>query len=368
MQTVVRKSRQQWGRQLRGLAILMAVYIHLTAPTLYQWQSVSSMTWWSANIFNGFSRVGVPLFVMLSGAFILPKREPLVYFFTRRVRRVVLPWLFWLCVLFVYEQHVSLLSGFESFDGMQTFILSSHFRSTVVSIAWTGFWFMPRILSLYCVTPLLWPIVQAATQKQLLFWIGAWVAIATMWPFSWSMPLCLAYLGYYLAGYSLTREDFPKQKVVPAQVGALALATSIIITLATGANSQQQAQFSEHWYSYTSIFVIAASISFFYWFQHFFGKKPAEKQDSNLPQTFVGTFFSEAGDAAFGLYFTHILLLKATQYPEKITSFAPEFYWLVVGLSGIAIVFVGSQLAKIWKRVKERGLRSKVIIASSRAV
>ena len=49
---------------------------------------------------NSLCRTAVPLFVMLSGFFLLPVRERTRDFFARRFVRVVVPFLVWCCLLY----------------------------------------------------------------------------------------------------------------------------------------------------------------------------------------------------------------------------------------------------------------------------
>lgn len=57
---------------LRGFAALFVVLLHVTAGSLCADKAVDS-EWIAANVLNGLTRWTVPVFVMLSGAFMLKK-------------------------------------------------------------------------------------------------------------------------------------------------------------------------------------------------------------------------------------------------------------------------------------------------------
>lgn len=51
---------------------------------------------------NSLSRICVPLFVMISGYFVLPMKTDTPTFFRHRFSRVLFPWLFWCVAYAVY--------------------------------------------------------------------------------------------------------------------------------------------------------------------------------------------------------------------------------------------------------------------------
>ncbi len=74
-----------WADTMRALAILMVVIIHSSAPVLYNWNEVLASnipipSWNFANILNSISRISIPIFVMLSGTFLLRSPENLQTF------------------------------------------------------------------------------------------------------------------------------------------------------------------------------------------------------------------------------------------------------------------------------------------------
>lgn len=69
------QSKINWIDNLRGIACLMVVMIHTTTWYVTNAHSISPVNWDVANILNSASRVGVPLFFMISGFLFFGERS-----------------------------------------------------------------------------------------------------------------------------------------------------------------------------------------------------------------------------------------------------------------------------------------------------
>lgn len=83
---------------LRVIAIIFVVTIHVTDDLINRINYFGGLSWWYSNILNSFSRIAVPIFIMISGYLILAsdyrisdKKRYLI----KRLKRVGLPLLFW---------------------------------------------------------------------------------------------------------------------------------------------------------------------------------------------------------------------------------------------------------------------------------
>ena len=87
---------------LKILAIIAVITIHVSGNSVIL--PVSSSGWWAANFYHSLSQWAVPVFVMLSGAFLLGKTdEPLKLFFKKRIKKVVIPYIVWLIIYFLWR-------------------------------------------------------------------------------------------------------------------------------------------------------------------------------------------------------------------------------------------------------------------------
>ena len=100
--------------------------------------------------------MGVPLFLMLSGALLLGKEEPLGVFFKKRFSRILLPFLIWSLVFYVllFPPH-----GIDCLWDYPYKLLTGGIHGV--------YWFVYTIIGLYLLTPLLRPAMRDRT-------IGLW--------------------------------------------------------------------------------------------------------------------------------------------------------------------------------------------------
>ena len=87
-----------WLDVVRLVAMFMVVCCHATDPfNFYPGEvpvNISEIKFWGA-FYGSFLRPCVPLFVMITGALLLPVREEMSVFYKKRIGRVFWPFLIW---------------------------------------------------------------------------------------------------------------------------------------------------------------------------------------------------------------------------------------------------------------------------------
>src|SRR5205823_516552 len=76
---------------IRFFAMLMVICIHICAKGFF---AMGVQHWWAVNIYESVSRIGVPLFFMVTGALLLD-REHSVPSLLKRIWRVLVPLFAW---------------------------------------------------------------------------------------------------------------------------------------------------------------------------------------------------------------------------------------------------------------------------------
>lgn len=161
---------------LRVVACLMVIVIHCTEPYYIgeegrcQVASAADAVW--VTLFEMICRSCVPLFVMTSAYLLFPVRRPTGEFFRRRLLRVALPFVLW-CVYYsvVYGSPVHrVLFNFPDAGG--------------------HLWFVPMLLGLYILMPLLSPWAEAVDERELRGWIWVWFG-TTLLPFARKLSFVL---------------------------------------------------------------------------------------------------------------------------------------------------------------------------------
>ena len=117
---LLKKDRIFYLDEIRALAILLVLLAHTIQNFPVQVDYLASPTLLS---YLTISRMGVPLFFMLSGALLIGKDYTLSEFFKKRFTRVLIPAVFWYIIMFL---SVASANGFN-FDLMYIWINDAPF-------------------------------------------------------------------------------------------------------------------------------------------------------------------------------------------------------------------------------------------------
>lgn len=119
-----------------------------------------------------FCRVCVPLFVMASSYLLFPLQKPAGEFFRRRLGRIAVPFVLWSCAY--------------------TWWFKGDFARLFFNFPAAGghLWFVPMLLGLYLLMPLLTPWAVKVGERELRGWIVLWL-ITTLFPYLRRLWTCL---------------------------------------------------------------------------------------------------------------------------------------------------------------------------------
>lgn len=193
--------KHSWPDNLRIIATISMVLLHVTSPILYKYGEISAGIWHAGNIIDSSVRFCVPVFVMLSGALLLGKEYSLKEFLKKRVARVLFPFIFYSFIYIAYD------------------IKKKPFKMDSVPYIWTKIasgaayhlWYIYMIVGLYLFIPVIGRWVRASTKKEISYFLVIWLGTMTV-----SHPLIFKYkpnfdlsyfsgfLGYLILGYYLS--------------------------------------------------------------------------------------------------------------------------------------------------------------------
>lgn len=194
---------------LRCLAALAVVVLHCAGRTLGQ-EDPASTRFFVLNVLEGASRWAVPMFLMLSGAFLLdPERPMSAKKWLGHLGRVAAATLIW-GFLYAFYATRSAHAGLEWF--LEALILmvrgELHFH----------LWYLPMLLGLYLLLPPMRALVKGSSRRVLWYLEGLWgtvtLGVSFIYVFfpqglgrAWFNMLGLyslsTYMGYFLLGYLL---------------------------------------------------------------------------------------------------------------------------------------------------------------------
>lgn len=170
--------RQVWPDVVRIAAIFSVVMIHVSIQHLIRIKKFGIPDWRTCNNYDAAVRMAVPLFFMLTGYLLLSRREPLGVFFWKRMRKLVVPLVMWSLFYIAWER-------FWKHENLE-FVFSLDpigiVRGILAGPAYYHLWFMYAIVGLYLFIPLLRPLVQNASGKELWTYVILWFTASSLLP------------------------------------------------------------------------------------------------------------------------------------------------------------------------------------------
>ena len=241
------KSRIVWLDVTRFVAMFAVVCCHCTDPfNFYSGDSAGQLEqirFWGA-AWGAALRPCVPLFVMITGALLLPVRGETGPFYRKRIGRVFWPFLIWSVlynlfpwllglfgagpdVLMVFFPYVSDLSGVQDLSTavMNIAAIPLNFSDFAVHM-----WYIYLLIGLYLFMPVFSAWVEKASEKAKLLFLSIW-AVTLFVPFireylsgyiwgacSWNEFYMLynfaGFSGYLLLGHYLRHHDWSPGRIL----------------------------------------------------------------------------------------------------------------------------------------------------------
>ena len=222
-----------WLDFVKFIAISMMIAVHCTDNVTPTERSEAWYNLWGS-FYGSFMRPAIPLFVMVTGALLLPVKENISTFYTKRLTRLVIPFIVWsvLYNLFPWitgllELSPTIINNFlawaepdQSFSGALHNILMIPFNFSMLAVQ---MWYVYLLIGLYLYMPFFSAWVKQASVKEQKIFLTLWF-ISLFIPYlreyltkdlwgtcSWNEFGLLYYFagfnGYLLLGYYIKNND-----------------------------------------------------------------------------------------------------------------------------------------------------------------
>lgn len=301
------KNRVMYVDLLRITAAFSVVLLHVAAGN---WGNAALGTYeWNVfNFYDSMVRFGVPIFVMISGMFLLNPDKNVSYkdIYSKYILRIVIAFVSWSLLYAAYTN----ISSNDTFN-RQVFIKSFIFGHYHL-------WYLYMIVGLYIITPFLRKIT--ADKKATEYFLLLSVIFTSVLPLTikmfnltgldlfikkFDLYFTSGYVGYYIGGYYLSRYEFNKSKRNIIYIsGILGLVCTYVFT---DILSLQTGKADSTFYSYFSPNVMAVSIAVFLFFKYEISKI---KFNQNTAK-----FINILSNCSFRIYLVHdffnMFILKA---------------------------------------------------------
>jgi surface polysaccharide O-acyltransferase-like enzyme len=222
--------------------------------------SLEIWRWVIVDIYQSIGRMGVPLFVMLTGALLLaPSKqgEELGVFFKKRFSRIGLPFIFWAAAYFLWDAYVENQPVSQGFF-VNGFLVGPYFT----------FWYLYMLMGLYLLTPFLRLMVAQASEKIFKYFLVIWFVgsaivpiVASFSPYHLDPNVFIipGYVGYFVLGAYLV--NVKVRRIYLVSLTALGIALTAILTYFVAMNIGGGTTY--FFQEYLSPTMILAAIPFF---------------------------------------------------------------------------------------------------------
>ena len=214
---------------IRTVAIVGVILLHAANDLTSQQMSWFEIVRWNTvTVYQSIGRLGVPLFLLLTGALLLqPSKltEPIGIFFKKRVARIGLPFIFWGAIYFAWDFLVVNKINNQP-------ITTNSIIQGVLTGPYYQFWYLYLLLGLYLITPILRVIMAHASRDLIKYILILWflgaaivptIALVTPLHLDTNVLTITGYVGYFILGAYLLTVQISRSK--------LALYTAVGVTL-----------------------------------------------------------------------------------------------------------------------------------------
>ena len=273
---------------LRTIATLLVILLHVSSNYVLEQDYARNyhFTFWVANVVDSFTRICVPLFVLISGMFLVGRKESLRESYKKRASRIIIPLFAWTVIYLIF-------SALFQYIGHHTIDYNGLLSSVILGRPYYHLWYLYMLIGLYLIVPILNYSIIFISRKTL--WI---IAISLLlfgiinysYSFYYKSEMFfllwfINYLGYFILGYLLKNSN----KVISLTI---LLGIYIITSLLIAAFSYCTMRYFNNSFFYGNLtpFVILGSVCIYKIFQQI-----------NLKQNFL----SKISYLTLGIYLIH---------------------------------------------------------------
>ena len=191
-----------WVDAMRVLACFLVVFSHSCDAFIAQFNNDYG-TFLQGCALGSLVRPCVPLFVMMTGVLLLPLKGTMGEFYSKRLKRIAIPLLFWsLALPVVYYLYLNFfVSSNSPFIDMSSFTWQMTLRKMFTFIFnfnydTTPLWYLYMLIGLYFIIPIFGTWLKCAARKEIKLFLYLWGASLFL-PYVKIIAPFLGYLGVF---------------------------------------------------------------------------------------------------------------------------------------------------------------------------
>lgn len=291
---------------LRILAAFSVVMLHSASQF---WYSLSTETgaWKIANGYDALFRFGVPVFVMISGALFLGKELDVKRLYTNHILRLLVVYLVWSVAYGLFD-----CRAYEA-EYITWWVLGLEIEGGRYHL-----WFLPMIVGIYILLPLLHSWIRHAEKKileyLLLVFLVLQIGRETLMALLQNhmaefvinildvpeLSMACSYVGYFVLGYYITTEGIPKKwhKIIYLAMIPAAILNILLSDISSVRKGAPDGTIYDSYGAFTFIIVVGL----FLFFTEVLSKVQYKEAVRRLIQ--------ELSLATFGIYVMHLMCIE----------------------------------------------------------
>ncbi len=301
--------------EVRALAILLVILCHIIRE-FCKIRPAGSLGWTASGILIDFGVIGVPLFLMISGALLLNRDYELPDFLKRRFSRILIPFLFWAILLPIYK-----------------IVIYPKDPSKYLTLFLDGqYWFIWMLIGVYLFLPIINSFVKEYGIKGVEYFLAIWSVTLIlntfgMYPFhNLDLSYFAGYLGYIVLGYYLSVKEFNIKDRYMIWIGLLLFIVFTAINMRYTLTHIKVGAITEHalkYYLYQTVVVALQSAGVFLFIEYI--AKYASKHKSSFENK-IYSFFKDTSMykiiysisvCSYGIFLVHYFVIYGIRWISK---------------------------------------------------
>ena len=282
-------------------------------PLTTQSQIIAQMT------FHDIGRIGVPIFLMISGALLLNRKYDLGDFLKRRFARIIYPFIFWIILI------IAQLCWMGKYKAIWSVFIGDP------SITWY-FW---ALIGIYLFIPVVNSFVKEYGDTGLKYFLAIWFITILLQTFNVYPPFktfdlnyFANYIGYPILGYYLDNKVF---SMSDRKVSLMGLSV-LIVSLAAFVALDMNGLINSIYLNAVSVFM-GSGMYLFIKYMNF----------DNINQT-VKNIITSLSVYSYGIYFSHVLVINIlAKYNPHQHIYFPVMFAALIFLSWL-LPFIVSKI------------------------
>ena len=326
------KKREYAFDILRVIAMIMVIIIHVSNVYSRSFGMISNSSFIISLVFNTFSRMSVPIFLMISGTLLLDRKFEKKKYFKRLLRFLILI-IVWDIIYLIWEY---LYLGI-TYDKLYKLIFEPY-RAHL--------WFLYTIFILYTIQPLLRWILMKTNSYGKIILLCLWLLFSSYSLINYTIAqyfTIFSYIGFFIIGKYLY--DFSKNRDLRKYNSLLILGILVLCSFSILLNyysSVKLNMFYNMYFAYRTPFIMYSSFAFYVLIISNYRKDSVPK---------IITVFS---DLSLGVYLIHGIFLDITvnifNYYTIYSLVGIPFFTIIIFICSIISVFILKKI-KILNRI-----------------